>query len=120
MKKKIYFIIGIISVLLGSIGIFLPLLPTTPFLLLAAYCFSKSSEKFHKALLENKIFGQYIRDYQEKKGITLKNKIIAISVLIASISFSILKISNLHLRIFLCIILILVSTHILRLKTLKY
>ena len=82
MLKTFLLILGIISLLLGTLGVFLPLLPTTPFLLLSLYCFSKSSKKFHKALLENKIFGQYIRDYQEKKGVTLKNKIIAISILV--------------------------------------
>lgn len=119
MKKQVYLITGVISVVLGGIGIFLPLLPTTPFLLLSAYCFSKSSKKFHKALLENKVFGKYIRDYQENKGISLKNKIISISVLIISISFSLLRVSSLHLKIFLCVILILVSIHILKIKTLK-
>lgn len=119
MLKKVFLIFGIISLGLGCIGIFLPLLPTTPFLLLSAYCFSKSSEKFHTYLLENKIFGQYIRDYQEKKGITLKNKIFAILLLVASITFSLSRISNLHLKIFLILVLIGVSYHILKLKTLK-
>ena len=101
MKKIFLLSLGTISLVLGCLGIFLPLLPTTPFLLLSAFCFSKSSEKFHKALLENKIFGQYIRDYQEKKGVTLKNKIIAISILVISITFSLTKISSFHLKLFL-------------------
>ncbi|WP_291259296.1 YbaN family protein [Fusobacterium sp.] len=119
MLKKILFILGIISLGLGCLGIFLPLLPTTPFLLLSAYCFSKSSEKFHAYLLENRIFGQYIRDYQEKKGITLKNKIFAILLLVVSITFSLTRISSSHLKIFLIAVLIGVSYHILKLKTLK-
>lgn len=119
MKKIFLLSLGTISLVLGCLGIFLPLLPTTPFLLLSAFCFSKSSEKFHKALLENKIFGQYIRDYQEKKGVTLKNKIIAISILVISITFSLTKISSFHLKLFLILVLFGVSYHILRLKTLK-
>lgn len=119
MKKKIFFVVGILSIILGSIGIFLPILPTTPFLLLSAYCFNKSSEKFHKTLLENKIFGKYIKDYQEKKGVSRKNKFIAILTLIISVTFSITKISNLYLKIFLIVILIVVSFHILKLKTLN-
>ena len=119
MKKIFLLSLGAISLVLGCLGIFLPLLPTTPFLLLSAFCFSKSSEKFHKALLENKIFGQYIRDYQEKKGVTLKNKIIAISILAISITFSLTKISSFHLKLFLILVLFGVSCHILRLKTLK-
>ena len=116
MKKIFLLSLGTISLVLGCLGIFLPLLPTTPFLLLSAFCFSKSSEKFHKALLENKIFGQYIRDYQ---GVTLKNKIIAISILVISITFSLTKISSFHLKLFLILVLFGVSCHILRLKTLK-
>ena len=119
MLKTFLLILGIISLLLGTLGVFLPLLPTTPFLLLSLYCFSKSSKKFHKALLENRIFGQYIKDYQEKKGITLKNKIIALSVLGVSVTYSFLKIASLHLKIFLIIVLIGVSFHILTLKTIK-
>lgn len=78
VKKKLLFILGFVSLALGIVGIIVPLLPTTPFLLLSAYCFNHSSEKFHNYILNNKIFGQYIRDYNEKKGITLKNKITAI------------------------------------------
>mgnify|MGYP000336757725 CR=1 FL=1 len=106
MKKIFLLSLGTISLVLGCLGIFLPLLPTTPFLLLSAFCFSKSSEK-------------YIRDYQEKKGVTLKNKIIAISILVISITFSLTKISSFHLKLFLILVLFGVSCHILRLKTLK-
>lgn len=117
--KYFLFIIGCFSLILGVFGVFLPILPTTPFLLLAAYCFNKSSKKFHYFILNNKIFGKYIRDYQEKKGITLKNKIIALWVLFISISFSITKISSKHLQIFLIIVFIGVSIHIINLKTIK-
>lgn len=119
MFKHFLFILGVISLILGTLGIFLPLLPTTPFLLLSAYCFSKSSKKFHKALLENKIFGQYIRDYQEKKGISLKNKIIAITTLIITIGFSLTRIASPHLKIFLIIVFVGVSIHIIKVKTLN-
>lgn len=119
LKKNLLFLLGGISLLLGIIGIITPLLPTTPFLLLSVYAFGKSSEKCHKFILNNKVFGQYIRDYQEKKGITLKNKINAISVLTLSIAFSMWKVDSLHLRIFLGIVFIGVSFHILKLRTLK-
>lgn len=117
MKKKFFFILGILSLILGFIGIFLPLMPTTPFLLVSAYCFNRSSEKLYKVLTENKFFGQYIKDYQEKRGITLKNKIIAISTLSISICFSIIKIPNLYLKLLLIFILIGVSLYIIRVKT---
>lgn len=118
MKKQFLILIGFISLILGTIGIFLPLLPTTPFLLLSVFCFEKSSEKFHQLIINNKIFGKYIQDYQEKKGITLKNKIIAIITLLVSISFSIYNIKSLHLKIFLVFVFIGVSIHLIKIKTL--
>lgn len=114
--KKLLFIGGIISLVLGCVGIVLPLLPTTPFLLVSCYCFSKSSDKFYKYLMENKIFGEYIKNYQEKKGITLKNKISAMVFIFLSIGYSIYRVSSIHLKFFLIIVLICVSYHILSLK----
>lgn len=119
MKNKLLFILGIISVILGSIGIFLPLLPTTPFLLLSLYCFSKSSKKFYNLLLENKIFGRYIKDYYEKKGITLKNKIVALLFLTTGILYSMYKIENKYLYIILILVYIGVTFHIIKIKTIK-
>lgn len=119
MKKKLLFILGFLSLILGVVGVVLPILPTTPFLLLSAYCFSRSSEKFHKFILENKVFGQYIRDYNEKKGITLKNKIIALSVLTIGISYSFYKVPNIYMRIMLIVVFIGVTVHIVKLRTLK-
>lgn len=119
MKKKLLFVVGIIAVILGSIGIFLPLLPTTPFLLLSLYCFSKSSKKFYNLLLENKIFGRYIKDYYEKKGITLKNKIVALLFLTTGILYSMYKIENKYLYIILILVYIGVTFHIIKIKTIK-
>lgn len=119
VKKNILIFLGFTSLVLGIIGITVPLLPTTPFLLLSAYLFSKSSERWHSFIINNKVFGKYIRDYQEKKGITLKNKISAILFLFLSIGYSILKVESLHLRIFLGIVFISVSFHILKLRTLR-
>ncbi|MFK4785060.1 YbaN family protein [Fusobacterium sp. MFO224] len=114
--KKLLFVSGIISLLLGGIGIVLPLLPTTPFLLVSCYCFSKSSDKLYKYLTENKIFGQYIKDYKEKQGITLKNKISALIFIFLSIGYSLYRAKSIHLKGFLIIVLICVSYHILSLK----
>ena len=68
--KIILISVGSLSVLLGILGIFLPLLPTTPFLLLAALCYSRSSERFYQWLVTNRWFGEYIRNYREGRGIT--------------------------------------------------
>src|SRR3972149_1860657 len=72
---------GTVSLVLGAIGIVLPILPTTPFLLLSAACYLRSSERMHKWLLGNRWFGEYIKNYQAGRGIPIKTKIIAVTVL---------------------------------------
>ncbi len=79
---------GTFFVGLGIFGIFLPLLPTTPFLLLAAACYARSSKRFYNWLLNNKWFGNYIKNYRERKGIPLKIKILSISFLWIAIGYS--------------------------------
>lgn len=121
MLKKLLATLGVISLVLGIIGAFLPLLPTTPFVLLSAYLFAKSSEKFHQRLMNHKIFGQLIRDYNEDKSIPLHAKIIAIVTMWPSMLFAIFYIATdkLWLQILLGIILLGVTVHIIRFKTKK-
>lgn len=113
-------IAGTVCVGLGIVGIFMPVLPTTPFLLLAAACYARSSRRFHSWLLNNKWFGSYIRNYLEKKGITLRAKIITLFLLWITIGVSIaFAVETLALKLILGIIAIGVSIHILSLRTLK-
>lgn len=121
LTKKILFVIfGFICVGLGVIGIFLPLLPTTPFLLLAAFLFSKSSGRFYHWLLNHKIVGAYIRDYREKRGIALRIKIFSLSLLWITILSSVFFIvDRLWLQILLVLIASGVTIHILSFKTLR-
>jgi len=104
---------------LGIVGIFLPLLPTTPFLLLSAFCFAKSSDKFYQWLILNRVFGSYIQNYREKKGIPLKAKIMSVSLLWISILSSIILLKNIYFTIILPVIALLVSIHLLRMKTFR-
>jgi uncharacterized membrane protein YbaN (DUF454 family) len=113
-------IAGTVCVGLGIVGIFVPVLPTTPFLLLAAACYARSSQRFHSWLLNNKWFGSYIRNYLERKGITLRAKIITLSLLWITIGVSAaFAVETLALKLILIIIAIGVSIHILSLRTLK-
>jgi len=113
-------IAGTLCVGLGIIGIFVPVLPTTPFLLLAAACYARSSRRFHSWLLNNKLFGSYIRNYLERKGITLRAKIITLSLLWITIGVSVaFAVEILALKLILVIIATGVSVHILSLRTLK-
>jgi len=86
MKKYIYISLGIICVILGSIGVVTPVLPTTPFLLLAAFLFSRSSNKLRDMLLENKVFGKYLSNYFNNVPIPLKDKLFSIAFLWAGLS----------------------------------
>lgn len=120
LVRRLWIGLGTFFVVLGTIGIFLPLLPTTPFLLLAAACYARGSRKFYDWLLNNRWFGDYIRNYREKKGIPLKIKVLSISFLWVTIGYSTLFIIDIPLvRIILILIAIGVSIHIMRFRTLK-
>ena len=113
-------ITGIFFVGVGTLGIVLPLLPTTPFLVLAAICFSRSSERFHNWLLNNKWFGAYIKNYCEGKGISLRQKVAVLSLLIFTIGYScIFLLNHIAVRIILVLIAVGISSHILRIPTLR-
>lgn len=106
-----------ISFILGVIGIILPILPTTPFLLLSSYCYIKSSNKLYDLLINNKIFGKYISNYIEYKSIDKKSKMISTLFLWLTIGISFFLMENLYIKILLLIVSISVSIHILKLKT---
>jgi len=89
MLKAILIIAGTISLVLGVIGIFVPGLPTTPFLVLTAGLYIRSSEKLYKMLIRNKYLGSYITEFQIRKGMTTKMKIYSISVMWIMIVMSI-------------------------------
>lgn len=109
--------IGWLSVALGVIGIFLPVLPTTPFLLLAAACFMRSSERFYLWLTGHPHLGPWIRDYLDGEGIPLKGKIYAISLMWLSIGFSCYLVPLFWARTFMLTSAVLVTLYILRQKT---
>jgi len=117
--RSILIIAGTFFVGLGVIGIFVPLLPTTPFLLLAAACYARSSKRFYNWLLNNKWFGNYIKNYREGKGVPLKVKILTISILWATIIISCAIVSNLLVWIILVLIAIGVTIHVLTIRTFK-
>ena len=100
-KRRLWFVLGIISTCLGIAGYILPVMPGTTFILIAAFCFARSSEKWYNKLLESKWFGQTIKDFKEKKGITLKTKITASLMILTSIGISLYFASNVFVSIFL-------------------
>jgi uncharacterized membrane protein YbaN (DUF454 family) len=117
LKQKLLFVAGTISLAIGVVGIFVPLLPTTPFLLLAATCYLRSSERFYRWLLNNRFFGTYISNYIEGKGVPLRIKIYTIALLWTTISLSIFLISpSIVVKIALVIVAVGVTLHIILLR----
>ncbi|MFQ3675034.1 MAG: YbaN family protein [Endomicrobiia bacterium] len=113
-------VIGTFFVCVGIVGIFLPLLPTTPFLLLAAMCYARSSDKLYMGLLNNKYLGSYIRNDREKKGIPMNTKILAISLLVLSIGYTLIfATQSWPIRTVLILIFLAISSHIILFPTLK-
>ena len=119
LKKKLYIAFGFLVVALAIIGVFIPSLPTVPFLLVALFCFERSSKKYHDMIMNNKYLGPVLQDYYSGKGLTLSVKIKAILFLSCGMIFSIYKIQNLHARIALAIVWLGVAIHIILLKTKK-
>ena len=118
--RPLLFAAGLLSLALGIIGIFLPIMPTTPFLLLAAAAFARSSARLHDWLLNHPWFGRYIRDYIEKRGIRLRVKILAIALLWLSIGISVLfLVPLLAVKVLLVAVAAGVTWHIASIRTLS-
>lgn len=118
--RKLLVVGGTVFVGIGIIGIFLPVLPTTPFLLLAAVCYARSSERFYHWLLNHRWLAKYIRPYREGKGIPLRAKVTAISLIWATILSSVIFVIHpLIAKIVLILIAMGVSVYLLSLPTLR-
>jgi uncharacterized membrane protein YbaN (DUF454 family) len=118
LSRGVLIVAGTLFVGLGILGIFLPLLPTTPFLLLAAACYARSSERFYNWLLNNRWFGRYIKNYLEGKGVPLRVKVLSICFLWLAIVYSVVFVVDILLvRIILTFIAIGVTIHILSTRT---
>lgn len=116
--RWILLISGILLTAVGILGIFLPLLPATIFFILAAWCFARSSEKFHVWLHNNKFFGKYLSNYTSGNGMTLISKIMSITMLWIGMIISAVWLTELtYVRILLAIIGIGVTWHLLAIKT---
>jgi uncharacterized protein len=120
LKKAIYIIVGSISLAAGLVGVFLPVIPTTPFILLSAGCFLRSSERLFQWVVSNETLGPTIQNYHEGKGITKNTKIRAIVMMWLTISLSVyFFITNTYLIALLYVIAIGVSVYLFKLPTVK-
>ena len=120
--RGVFWVVGVISLGLGFLGILLPLLPTTPFLLLSAMCLARSSSKLYIWLHTNRLFGNYLWRYRNKEGIPMKVKLFTVGLLWVTILFSVflaIDASRLWLRILLLLIAIGVSLHVFLIRKYK-
>jgi uncharacterized membrane protein YbaN (DUF454 family) len=119
IRNIVLTILGFVFLALGIIGIPIPVLPTTPFVLLAATCFSISNKNLYNWLRQNRIFGQYIENYKTKQGIQLSLKISSLIVLWAGLILSMILVHALWAYLLLSVVGIAVSAHLLHMKTKK-
>lgn len=118
--RYLYLFSGFLLVGIGILGIFLPLLPTTIFLILASACFMKSSQRANDWLRNHKWLGPYLRNYQDKTGLTVKSKLVSISLLWISITLSAFLLTDeVAIRILLLAIAVGVTIHLVMVKTAK-
>ena len=111
--------LGSVLVGVGVLGIFLPLLPSTVFFLMAAGCYGKSSPGAYRWLMTNRLFGKELREYHEEKGATIQAKVYSIATLWIGIGVSEYFIDNLWIRLTLVAVALAVSAHLLLLKTIR-
>lgn len=114
IKRYLLISAGIVSLALGVIGAFLPLLPTVPLVLLAGFCFARSSERLHQWLLDHPAFGAIIRNFEAGNGVPRKVKIRAIALIWVSMGVSCWIVGRLELCIMLAVIGLAVSTYLYR------
>jgi uncharacterized membrane protein YbaN (DUF454 family) len=110
--------LGVLAMAIGLVGVVVPLLPTTPFLLLAAACFVRSSDSMYGWLTSNRLFGGFIRDYREQRGVSARAKITTLALLWGLIGCTaLMTVDAVWLRVLLVAIAVAVTVHLLRLKT---
>ena len=120
IKKYIYVTVGLLAFAIGAIGIILPILPTTPFLLLASFCFVRGSEKFDRWFKSTKIYKKHLESFVNEKAMTMKQKIIILLFVNIMLAIPIILIDNLHMRLFLVgLICINLYYFIFKIKTIK-
>lgn len=118
-KKAVLVAAGSLCLGLAFLGVFLPLLPTTPFLLLASACYVRSSERLHRWLMSNRLLGGYISNFRERRGIPLRAKITTVVLLWLPLLYSVYRLDLPWLEALLLLMGLVWSVLIFRMKTLK-
>lgn len=120
IKKFIYVTVGLIAFALGAIGVVLPILPTTPFLLLASYCFVKGSDRFDRWFKSTKIYKKHFESFVNSRAMTMKQKVIILLFADTMLLFPLIMVDVLPMRIFLiCLMIFKLYYFIFRIDTIK-
>jgi uncharacterized membrane protein YbaN (DUF454 family) len=120
MIRGVYIVVGTIALIIGAIGLFLPVIPTTPLVILAAACYYRGSDRLHNWILSSRWFGETIKNYQEGRGLTRNTKVRAISMMWVMILVSAwFFVSNLFVRVAIICVAIGVTVYLVRLPTLE-
>ena len=104
--KLLWLMIGIVSMVLGAIGVVLPVLPTTPFLLLASFCFAKGSDRFHKWFIGTKLYKKHLESFVTSRSMTLKTKLCILLPASAMLILAMRAMSNIYGRVFIVFLII--------------
>ncbi|UUM31847.1 YbaN family protein [Vibrio japonicus] len=112
--------VGSVSLCLGFLGIFLPILPTTPFIILASACFMRSSPTFHNWLHQHQTFGPILDNWHRHRAVTSKVKKRGALCMVASFAFSIWVVPHLWLKIMLAVMLIILMSWFIRLPVIEH
>lgn len=104
--KLLWLMIGIVSMVLGAIGVVLPVLPTTPFLLSASFCFAKGSDRFHKWFIGTKLYKKHLESFVTSRSMTLKTKLCILLPASAMLILAMLAMSNIYGRVFIVFLII--------------
>jgi uncharacterized membrane protein YbaN (DUF454 family) len=105
LKKLIYILVGLISFILGTIGIVLPILPTTPFYLLASFCFVRGSERFDKWFKGTKLYKNNLESFIENRSMPLRQKILILAFADTMLLFPLIILDSIHVKIFIVILI---------------
>ena len=119
LKKYLLIAFGSLALGLGALGVAIPVLPTTPFLLIALYCYLRSSRRLYDWLLHHRLFGRYLYNYVTYRAVPQNTKIGAMILLWFGLITSMILVDKLFVRLILLAVGIVVSIHILLLKTLE-